>query len=556
MKKPTLTFYRRLFQLFVAVIFIIVPILNRSDYSAVYGNFLSLHAFGIPLADPLAVLQLTVKNFYLTLDNFIGTLLPLLLAFFLGTVFCSWVCPYGLFSEWTQNLSKRILPKSFKGLPVTRNGFPLKLVVFVVGFILFFIFSTTPILNQLSTAAWYARFFQYLFGQDIISWCFLFLLALLAVEFFAQKRLWCKYVCPQSILIILTKNLNKKRLKIGFDEEKCICKPGYERCEMACHLTLNPKQVNIPREMECSNCGSCVVACNRMGNALSFQFPYGEQYQLGQKLKKLLPGRAVLLKTGIALLVVAGLGTGTYFSVQNIMLSDSRPEIKSALLADKKISWHNSKAEYFELLADGTLICVGGDWPTEGFKGWQWQPVGDNGSFKIIRHSTNPEESEYTIVRVDGKLTGSSHVTLENSHNKEGEVKEVEAGTSEQQTIGIYETLQNNHLEQATSMDSRVILNRYADEVYILDLKVFDQGGKKIKKVLSEGDLITTEGMLTAVHKWINSPVITASEGSPPALPIHTRMELRYHDGRTKKISFITTKSVDRTSEVFEDLWF
>ena len=236
MKKPDLKTYRRTFQIFIAVAFIVIPILNRSRYSMVYGNFLSFHMFGIPIADPLAVLQLTIKNVYFTLDNFIGALLPLLLALSLGTVFCSWICPYGLFSEWTQRLKKKLLPRKFKGFPQYIHGFTFKMAVFVVGFAGFFLLSTTPVLNQLSTAAWYARFFQYYFGQDFISLCYLFLFGLLFIEFVTGKRLWCRYICPQSVLIILTKLLNPKRLRVKFAEEKCICKPGYERCDMACTL--------------------------------------------------------------------------------------------------------------------------------------------------------------------------------------------------------------------------------------------------------------------------------------------------------------------------------
>ena len=199
MKKPDLKTYRRTFQIFIAVAFIVIPILNRSRYSMVYGNFLSFHMFGIPIADPLAVLQLTIKNVYFTLDNFIGALLPLLLALSLGTVFCSWICPYGLFSEWTQRLKKKLLPRKFKGFPQYIHGFTFKMAVFVVGFAGFFLLSTTPVLNQLSTAAWYARFFQYYFGQDFISLCYLFLFGLLFIEFVTGKRLWCRYICPQSV---------------------------------------------------------------------------------------------------------------------------------------------------------------------------------------------------------------------------------------------------------------------------------------------------------------------------------------------------------------------
>ncbi len=270
MKKADLKTYRRAFQVFIALAFIIIPLLNRSRYSMVYGNFLSFHMFGIPIADPLAVLQLTIKNVYFTLDNFIGTLLPLLLALSLGTVFCSWICPYGLLSELTQKLKKKLLSRKYIGLSLVARGFRFKLIIFSMGFAGFFMLSTTPVLNQLSTAAWYSRFFQYYFGQDFISLCYLFLLALLLIEFVAGKRLWCRYICPQSVLIILTKLLNSKRLRVVFAEEKCICKPGYERCEMACTLSLKPKTLLNTLETECSNCGDCVVACKKMGQALSF----------------------------------------------------------------------------------------------------------------------------------------------------------------------------------------------------------------------------------------------------------------------------------------------
>lgn len=262
---------RRTLQILVALAFIIIPILNRGRYSYVYGNFLSFHMFGIPLADPLAVLQLTVKNFYWTLDNLIGTLIPLAVALLLGTVFCSWACPFGLLSELTQGLAKRLLPKGYEGLPLRRNGSPLKLAIFAVGFVLFFVFSVTPILNQLSLPAWYARFFQYLFGQDAVSLCFLFILAVLGIEFITRRRLWCRYICPQSVIIGLVKQLNRKRLRVEFDETKCRCKSGRDLCRAACSLGLEPKQVGVTPEMECTNCGDCVNACTKVGKALNFR---------------------------------------------------------------------------------------------------------------------------------------------------------------------------------------------------------------------------------------------------------------------------------------------
>lgn len=552
MKKPTLKIYRRSVQIFIAVSFIIIPILNRSDYSYVYGNYLSFHLFGIPFADPLAVLQLTIKNFYFTLDNFIGALLPLLLAFALGTVFCSWICAYGLLSEWTQQLRKKIQKLGFSGLiglPLNRNGFPSKMAIFVLGFIGFFIFSTTPILNQLSMPAWYTRFFQYLFGQDILSYIFLFILTVLAIEFVAGKRLWCRYVCPQSILITLAKQLNRKRLKVVFDREKCICKSGHDRCESACTLSLKPKTLYDSVELECSNCGDCVVACKKMGKALSFEYIQGREFLEKTDLKDSIPALKQLVPGLVLLSVLLVAGYYVIPLLQQAEFSRQETMIESTLLSNKKISWNDSEAQHYELLNNGTLICVGGDWPVEGFKGWRWEPVDDNGSFKIIKEAS--QAGNYAIARMSGKIAGSRKFIMEeyiDGTRVEGEPAEY--------SIGIYDDLALSHEKSATVMDARVVLNRYADEIYTLDISVLDPGGKKIRKILTEGDLITTEGMLTAVHRWINSPVITASEGKPPHLPIHTRMEMRFHDGRLKKISFVTASIKDRSSEIFDDPWF
>ncbi len=142
MNRPSLTTSRTTVQLLVVLAFIIIPILNRNRYSLVYGNFLAFHFFYIPLVDPLAALQLTVKNLYLTLDNIIGTLIPLAVAYYLGTVFCSWICPFGFFSHWTFRLSRRIFKKKYRGLPRAGKGFALKLTIFLLGFLGFLFLAT------------------------------------------------------------------------------------------------------------------------------------------------------------------------------------------------------------------------------------------------------------------------------------------------------------------------------------------------------------------------------------------------------------------------------
>ena len=549
MKKPTLKTWRRFFQFFVAFAFILIPIINRSRYSYVYGNFLSFHMFGLPLSDPLAVLQLSVKNLYWpTFDNFAGAFLPLLLAFTLGTVFCSWVCPYGLFSELTQKLSRRILGKKYRGLRVAQKGFPLKMTLFLVGFAAFLVFSTTPVLNQLSMPAWYTRFFQYLFGQDVISLCFLFILAVLLLEFFAAKRLWCRYICPQSILITLVKQLNPGRLHVAFDPEKCICKPGYERCEMVCTLHLLPKTLTEGAELECSNCGDCLVACKKMGQALEFSNP-GFAFLSHRTSGLNLPSRRKIFLSLLGAVVLAGLG----LAVSKIHFQFStRPHepIRAAsdLLDNKIISWQGARADYYELLGNGTLICVGGNWPLNGYKGGRWQQVDGQRSFTLTFDPAYP--ATYTRVSTTDSLATGSVVQL-----SQYEKNELIKKSRHEAVVTKYASITKSHRQSAIDHNATVVLSRYAQQVYVLDLRVQDPKGE-IRKILTQGDAITNEVMLTNVKYWLNTPEIIVSEGAAPDLPIRSTMEILFFDDHKEVAEFSTVKIVDRSAEEFDDPWF
>ena len=529
---------RRIVQLAVAVAFIVIPILNRSRYSYVYGNFLAFHIFGIPLADPLAILQLTIRNLYLTVDNVIGALLPLLLAVMLGTVFCSWICPYGLLSELVQSVRRRIRPAP----PLaSHNGFAIKMVIFLVGFGGFFIFSTTPVLNQLSMPAWYSRFFQYYFGQDFISLCFLFILAVLAIEFLVGCRLWCRYICPQSVLINLIKQLNPRRLRVHFNEERCICRPGYERCLPACTLQLNAKTIGEVREFECSNCGDCVVACAKMGQALRFEW-------IGRRDMAMVVQRFVVGLVALAVAVTAGwYGYQTfqqYRADQAAKAQLAALRQTSQLLADHRLAFSGDAAEFYELLSNGTVVFVGGQWPVNGFKGYHWQAVGNKGGFRVL----NGQEE---VMRVEPESEIGLGATVRLIHHDPSGLE-----TDTHCTVSAYAPLgDKDHEAQATTLNATSRLLRYSGEVYEQQLRVQDPE-ERLVKILSEGDAITNEVMLTSVKYWLNTPPIVVSEGTKPNLPLHTRMTLLFRDGHTEQVEFSTSRIEDMGEREFEDPWF
>ncbi len=270
-KRFSIKTYRRITQLSVFIAFILIPYLNLKEIHFVRGNFLSFYIGGITLADPLAVLQVSLKNWYLSPRLLMGAGIVLLIAFSLGTLFCSWICPFGFMSELVQGLRKK--RQKIDKPDTLRKGFVVKLYIFAIGFTGFFFFSTTPVLNQLSLPAWYSRIFQFLFTQHHLSMAIFVLLFILFIEFLAGKRLWCKYICPQAIFLVTFKLLNPYHLKIGYNKDKCICRrDGNEPCKAACSLSLDPQLLSSSLETECNNCGDCVVACKKRGAALQYQF--------------------------------------------------------------------------------------------------------------------------------------------------------------------------------------------------------------------------------------------------------------------------------------------
>jgi len=98
-KKVTIHSVRRAVQAGIAGFFILLPVLNENGFDVIWGNFLNIHVGSLTFSDPLAVLQGIVKNRYLPVGLLISAGMVLAIAFCLGTVFCSWICPFGLLSE-------------------------------------------------------------------------------------------------------------------------------------------------------------------------------------------------------------------------------------------------------------------------------------------------------------------------------------------------------------------------------------------------------------------------------------------------------------------------
>lgn len=287
MKK--LLLWRRLSQTFFLFFFILVPVLNLYGFHEMYGNLLAFNFFGLHLVDPLSALQVclgifsdsnTLVSAIIPSEMLWGAFFVLLIASVFGSVFCSWLCPYGFFSElvWKMREKKRSFPRSAEGKTNNSSfGMKVKFFLFAIGILFVFFLHQGPILNQLSLPAWYTRLWQhvFLYGQ-ILIYPVVAILFVLILEFILHKRFWCSYICPQSILISFFGAILPIRLAVKFNQKSCTCAAKERACIKACSFLLDSRKLVGADRVSCTNCGDCVQACQHAckleNKALQYSF--------------------------------------------------------------------------------------------------------------------------------------------------------------------------------------------------------------------------------------------------------------------------------------------
>lgn len=278
MKRYTLA--RRCAQLSVLVVFCMLPWINGAGLGQIRGSLFSLHFFGLPFADPVAALQVAAEGMMTAGALLWGAVCSLILALLLGRVFCSWVCPYGFLSELLYNMAgRKIRAKAVarRDTASTQHGiaFAAKGFILMAGLSLAILLEY-PVLNILGmpgelslvpVLVWQGAGAVFLLSALVLP------AAVLVLEAISGKRLWCRYVCPQSVLLgAAARCLPAKApgLRIGWTAAQCSCR-GEVPCKAACPLQLNPRRLDGPERRDCTVCGECLRACESRGGALGWR---------------------------------------------------------------------------------------------------------------------------------------------------------------------------------------------------------------------------------------------------------------------------------------------
>lgn len=264
MSRPSLQTFRRTVQIAVLVFLAAVPVLNVKDVHWISGNFFFFDIAGFALADPLAVVQVFLSARAWMWETFVGALAVLAVAALLGQVFCSWACPFGLLSE----LANRVRPRSgVHGKAIADRGFWLKFLITVFGLAMIGSLGLPPLMNLLSMPGWFARFFQQWGWEGAIP--AVLVAVVLVAEVLLGRRIWCRWACPQSVLLAVMNRAVPVGLHLKYEPAKCSCGKELKPCHGACSLNLDPRHLSR-MDMACNNCGDCVSACADRGRALAW----------------------------------------------------------------------------------------------------------------------------------------------------------------------------------------------------------------------------------------------------------------------------------------------
>jgi len=240
---------------------------NYLGWKVLMGNYSSATFLEtIPLSDPFAALQTIISGFLLGTDALIGAIIVLLIYSVIGgRVFCSWICPVNLLSDFSLWVREKLKITISNKILLTRET-----RYYILGLSLFLsIISGVAAFEIISPISIFHR--SIIFG---IGGGWSIILALFLFDIVIHKNGWCGHLCPLGAFYAITGKYGF--LKIKHYHNNCsMCMKCFDVCPEEQVLKIIGNESGLINFGACTNCGRCIDVCD--DKALQFANNYSNK---------------------------------------------------------------------------------------------------------------------------------------------------------------------------------------------------------------------------------------------------------------------------------------
>ncbi len=266
-------FKRRLVQALSVVLVVLVPAtgLFRID----------------PAAGALVVLgwQVWFADFFLIAGVWILLLSALVMLYSMaGTVFCGWVCPQNILSEWANHMTHKLLGKraevSLDGTaPVVAPAKNTWLNWLLLGLSFLGVsaaFGVIPLFYFYPPQTVWSFIIWRADPQlaSSLHWIYAVFVLIIFIDIALIRHFWCRFACVYRVWQHSFRT--RETLHVKYDTARAAACEKCNFCVTACFIDIDPRKTDIYDS--CINCGECIDACNRLHakkglpGLLSFEF--------------------------------------------------------------------------------------------------------------------------------------------------------------------------------------------------------------------------------------------------------------------------------------------
>lgn len=269
---------RRLSQVSILGLFLLGPLAGLYLINGNLAN--STLLWTIPLMDPIVFLQMLAGGIGgITLTAVLGTaIVTVFYALIGGRVFCSWVCPMNMITDFARFLRRKLELKNSAKIKSSVRLWMLAAVLLTAlatGTLAYELINPVAVLHR-------GILFGFGLGWAVVAGIFLF-------DLFVMKDGWCGHICPMGALYSQIGKLSLIRIRAD----------GREACDdcMECYEVCPEKQVIPPAlksakgegpvilSSDCTNCGACIDVCGQDVFAFGLRSPNEVKPGRGKKSK-------------------------------------------------------------------------------------------------------------------------------------------------------------------------------------------------------------------------------------------------------------------------------